>query len=202
MEKKLAVIFPGIGYHSDKPLLYYSKKAVRQRGYDIAEVVFKGIDKSVLLGADRLLTSSKDDAEAEKRKLEAFETAFREAKEQLAEIDLSQYGDVIFVSKSIGTVVASVYAARENVPARQVYFTPLEQTFTWVEERNGLVFFGTKDPFIKTARIEELCIEKKLSYRIFENCNHSLETGELQTDLKNLTEAISDCESYLAGSPV
>ena len=202
MEKKLAVIFPGIGYHSDKPLLYYSKKAVRQRGYDIAEVVFKGIDKSVLLGADKLLTSSRDDAEAEKKKLEAFETAFGEAKEQLAGIDFSMYGDVIFVSKSIGTVVASVYASRENVPARQVYFTPLEQTFSRVEEKNGLVFFGTKDPFINTARIEELCIEKNLTYRIFENCNHSLETGEPQTDLKNLTEVISECESYLAGSPV
>ena len=26
---KLAVIFPGIGYHSDKPLLYYSKKVAK-----------------------------------------------------------------------------------------------------------------------------------------------------------------------------
>ena len=26
MENKLAVIFPGIGYHTDKPLLYYGKK--------------------------------------------------------------------------------------------------------------------------------------------------------------------------------
>lgn len=26
--KKLAVLFPGIGYHCDKPLLYYSKKCL------------------------------------------------------------------------------------------------------------------------------------------------------------------------------
>ena len=29
MENKLAVIFPGIGYHTDKPLLYYGKKLVK-----------------------------------------------------------------------------------------------------------------------------------------------------------------------------
>ena len=26
MGKRLAVIFPGIGYHCDKPILYYSRK--------------------------------------------------------------------------------------------------------------------------------------------------------------------------------
>ena len=33
--KKLAVLFPGIGYHCDKPLLYYSKKYLKVYGYEI-----------------------------------------------------------------------------------------------------------------------------------------------------------------------
>lgn len=202
MNKRLAVIFPGIGYHSDKPLLYYSKKIAGQHGYEIVEVRFSGLDKSALLGADKLPTPSAVDNEARKKMMEAFGAATREAEEQLAGIDFSGYEDVIFVSKSIGTVAASVYAAREHVSARQVYFTPLEQTFSLVEEGNGLVFFGTKDPFIDTARIEGLCIEKKLTYRIFENGNHSLETGDLQTDLKNMVDVIEESENYLVGSPV
>ena len=36
--KKLAVLFPGIGYHYDKPLLYYSKKCLSAYGYEIIEV--------------------------------------------------------------------------------------------------------------------------------------------------------------------
>ena len=36
--KKLAVLFPGIGYHCDKPLLYYSKKCLSAYGYEIIEV--------------------------------------------------------------------------------------------------------------------------------------------------------------------
>lgn len=31
---KLAVFFPGIGYHCDKPLLYYSRKLAQECGYE------------------------------------------------------------------------------------------------------------------------------------------------------------------------
>ena len=202
MKEKIAVIFPGIGYHSDKPLLYYSKKIARQHGYRIVEVQFHGLDKSVLLGMDKITIPSAEDHEARRKMMEAFGTATREAEEQLEGIDFSEYEDIMFVSKSIGTVAASVFAAREHVPARQVYFTPLEQTFSLIEEGNGLVFFGTDDPFIDTARIEELCRDKKLAYRIFDGGNHSIETGDLQTDLKNMVDVIEETENFLVGSPV
>lgn len=31
---KIAVFFPGIGYHCDKPLLYYARKLVQEYGYE------------------------------------------------------------------------------------------------------------------------------------------------------------------------
>ena len=37
-KKKIAVLFPGIGYHTDKPLLYYGKKLAGERGYEIVEI--------------------------------------------------------------------------------------------------------------------------------------------------------------------
>ena len=37
---KLAVVFPGIGYHADKPLLYYSKKLAAQAGWQVVEVAY------------------------------------------------------------------------------------------------------------------------------------------------------------------
>ena len=33
MTSKIAVFFPGIGYHCDKPLMYYSRNIVREPGY-------------------------------------------------------------------------------------------------------------------------------------------------------------------------
>ena len=32
--KKLAIFFPGIGYHCDKPLLYYARKLTQECGYE------------------------------------------------------------------------------------------------------------------------------------------------------------------------
>ena len=43
--KKLAVIFPGVGYHTDKPLLYYSKKLAAESGYMIKEVSYGNFPK-------------------------------------------------------------------------------------------------------------------------------------------------------------
>ena len=45
--KKLAVIFPGVGYHTDKPLLYYSKKLASRNGYEIVEVPYGKFPKGV-----------------------------------------------------------------------------------------------------------------------------------------------------------
>ena len=190
MSDRIAVIFPGIGYHTDKPLLYYSKKIAGQHGYDIVEVAFHDLDKSVLKDRNRT------------KVLETFALVTKEAEEQLDGIDFSGYKDIIFISKSIGTVAASVYAARKNIPARQVYFTPLEQTFSLVAEGNGLVFFGTEDPFIDLGEIEQLCKDKHLTYRIFEGANHSIETGDLETDLSNMVDVIGETENFLVGSPI
>ena len=38
--KKLAVFFPGIGYHNDKPLLYYSRKLAAELGFEVIEITY------------------------------------------------------------------------------------------------------------------------------------------------------------------
>ena len=37
---KTAVIFPGIGYHCDKPLLYYASKLAASHGYDVIRITY------------------------------------------------------------------------------------------------------------------------------------------------------------------
>ena len=48
---KLAVFFPGIGYHCDKPLLYYSRKLAQECGYEetIATVYKGNIIKNLIM---------------------------------------------------------------------------------------------------------------------------------------------------------
>ncbi len=181
--KKLAVVFQGIGYNADKPLLYYSKKLAAKYGFEIIEVKFSNIDKSVL---------------REKKNIpEEFDKAIKQTEDTLADINLPEYDEILFVSKSIGTVAAAAYEAKNDLKVKQVFFTPLEQTFEYVKEGNGLVFFGTADPFIEPARVKDLCIKTDMTYHIYEGANHSLETGDVAKDVRNLSEVMDRTEQWI-----
>ena len=43
MKKQLAVLFPGIGYHADRPLLYYSAKLARAHGCEVTTVQYPAL---------------------------------------------------------------------------------------------------------------------------------------------------------------
>ncbi len=79
---KKAYIFPGIGYHCDKPLLYYTKKLLKD--YEIIEIQFKNLDFDIQVSEEK---------------------AFQQAKEQMKEVDSS----TLFVSKSIGTYLSLIH---------------------------------------------------------------------------------------------
>ena len=88
---KLVVCFPGIGYHCDKPLLYYSRKLAACAGYDHTLLLQYTYHKDGLRGNPAALH-------------EAFDTLYAQVEAQLSAVDWPQYDDVLFLSKSIGTV--------------------------------------------------------------------------------------------------
>ena len=53
-EKKLSVLFPCIGYHCDKPLLYYSVKLARATGFEVLPVPYAGFPEKVRGNADKM----------------------------------------------------------------------------------------------------------------------------------------------------
>lgn len=180
---KLAVIFPGIGYHTDKPLLYFAKKLVWACGYEIVEVPYGNFPAGVKGSLEKM--------EA------AFYSALAQTEELLKDIDFSKYDSLLFVSKSIGTAVASAYAGEHGLKAHHIYYTPVEQTFSFVEEEGGVVFHGTKDPWVETDIVKKACAEKKLPLFITQNANHSLETGDVFDDLENLKYIMEETRTYL-----
>lgn len=179
---KLAVFFPGVGYHTDKPLLYYTKKLAAAYGYEIAEVPYGNFPPNV-----------KDSCGKMKQ---AFTSALSQTEILLKNVDFSKYERLLFVSKSIGTAVSAAYGDKYDLKTDNIYFTPVEETFRLIRQ-NGIVFHGTKDPWIKTAFVREACSRLDLPLYITENANHSLETGDAVTDLKNLQSIMEQCQSYI-----
>lgn len=182
---KAAVIFPGIGYHTDKPLLYYGKKLARELDYQIIEVNYTGFPQNI---------------KGNKEKMEqSFQIARTQAEEILCGVNLKEYESVLFISKSIGTVVAASYDNDHAVHAEHIYFTPVPQTFSFAREASGMVLHGLSDPWCENAVVEESCQRLSLALKTFEGANHSLETGDCLRDLEILRQIFGCLKDWIAG---
>ena len=162
---KLAILFPGIGYHTDKPLLYYSKKILKNMDYEIKEIHFSSLDFD--------LNKSKDEA-------------YKQAKDQIHKFDLKAYDSILFISKSIGTYCAAKLAHEYKLTAN-IYFTPLDFTLEYLQQKD-LVYSGTQDQWANFDKIEHYCIHHLIEFHSIVDGNHSLETGNIQTDIENLNQ--------------
>ncbi|MBR1629275.1 MAG: alpha/beta hydrolase [Lachnospiraceae bacterium] len=183
MISRIAVLFPGIGYTKNHPLLYHSGKLAQQYGYKVKALEFSGFPHKLKGNREALMTS--------------FQIAVGQAEDQLKFIDFPAYNEIVFISKSIGTVAAAIYSTKHQVPARQLYFTPLEQTFSLIEDHNGLIFHGTADSWVNTDVVLESCERKRLRLKTILGANHSLESEDVFSNLQDLQLIIEDVGRFL-----
>ncbi len=183
---RLAVIFPGIGYTADKPLLHYSRRLAERFGYEVKTVRYDGFPKKV-----------KGDAEKMRR---ACELALEQAGEFMNGTDYSAFEDVLFIGKSIGTVAAADIAARSGAGdlIRFILYTPLEETFSY-PLGEAISFTGSADPWTGSdkSRIAELCAKSEIPCFVIEGANHSLETADPQQDIAALQLVMQRTESFI-----
>ena len=177
---KLAVIFPGMGYHADKPLLYYAAKLAESSGYQIVKITYPPRES---LNSEQMRPFAED--------------CVRCAKDTLAGIDLSAQDDILFISKSIGTVVATAFAASHEVQARHILFTPLLETFIHATDSCGIAFSGTKDQYADHERIKALCEQHNIPLTAVPGGNHSLETGDVLHDLQTMQNVMQAVKAYI-----
>lgn len=179
---KLAVLFPGIGYTCDKPLIYYSAKLAASLGYQVMPIPYGHFPPKVRGDAEKLR--------------QCFELAWAQAVEMLSGVDLGGFGELLFIGKSIGTTVACRYLRENGLQARSVLLTPLQETFQYV---NGpaVAFHGTADPWAQTDAIRSACRALDIPLHIIDGANHSLETGDLERDLRTLCQVMDTVSQWL-----
>ena len=215
---KIAVLFPGIGYTCDKPLLYYSAKLAAEKGYEVVRVPYGNFPPNVKGDAARMY--------------QCFVSAREQSEEILKGVDWSRFDDIIFFSKSVGTVVALSYAAEHGIDARQVLYTPLAETFRFPVPGEGpaagdgasqgpmvgegtsegpaagdvaagasapraIAFHGTADPWAETPQIVRICEEKRIPLHLTEDANHSLECGKAMKDLKTIRKVMKIVKKFI-----
>ncbi len=61
----------------------------------------------------------------EEKMRQAFDSLYIQAENSLKEIAFDQYEQILFISKSIGTIIASAYAEAQQ-SCRHILYTPLK----------------------------------------------------------------------------
>ena len=154
----LVVILPGIGYTCDKALLDYSKKLACELGYDVLpiEYGFQVARKQMV-------------------HLDEFNIVIKETKEILLKALDEKYKNIIFIGKSIGTLIqASIQSGLTNYEIKNVYLTPISETVKVGIKDNSLVISGNADPMINSQSLEALRNNKNIKYIEIDGADHSL----------------------------
>ena len=183
---RIAVLFPGIGYTMDRPLLHFSRRLAAEMGYEIKPITYRGFPQQV---------------RGDRGKMEeCFRLALQQSEEILRDVDLIAYDDILFIGKSVGTIVAaclaSQSAARERI--RSVLYTPLEDTFTF-RLSEAVAFTGGNDPWVggKESRIAALCAGRNIPCTVIPDANHSLETDDVHKDIEILREVMERTHQFI-----
>ena len=153
--KKLAVMFPGVGYNMDCPLLYYTSFLYEAKGYEQIHMKYNSI-------------FFEPDLSREEKSLRVRAYVW----EKVKEIDFSVYGEVVFLSKSVGTIEAGFLAEKLGIDVAQIYLTPVPDAFQYIKEVDTVVI-GTADEVY--SQCKAYCDEHGIKPLYVKGANHSLE---------------------------
>lgn len=195
---KICVLFPGIGYTTEMPLMYYPGKMTLGLGYELVRLKYHDLPSGVK-------------GNKEKMKM-AFDIAFEQSMEQLKDVEWNKYEEILFIGKSIGTAIAAKCGQELglnevldesitlNRVIKYVYLTPLEETYLFTKAASGIAFHGNSDPWAETEVITKKSAEKDIPLFIYENANHSLETGDILIDIESARDVMDKILNFINGN--
>ncbi|MCM3628500.1 alpha/beta hydrolase [Paenibacillus glycanilyticus] len=173
--KRLAVLFPGQNYSCELPLLHYAGKTALQSGYDI-----------VLLEYGHQAARTSLDIQSLTRLIE-------ESYQSIQHL-LPQYEHVVFVSKSLGTVVAGEVHKMLQREIRHIFLTPLERTIPYLNTYDRIVIYGDKDEWFNWDAAEQM--EDNRGVYVIPKANHGLETGDVEEHLGILSFVVQRYKEF------
>ncbi len=181
---RLAIILPGAGYTTHKPLLYYTTSVLYNEGFDVLHVNYKYDSKE-------LANLSEEDFTRDIQLVIDNATKDR------------QYDSFILVAKSLGTIALSHLI---NFPlfkeAKVVWMTPLLQKDDVYQAmltsgQKGLCVIGDADYCFIEDRFSELKKKANLSTMVVQGGNHSLELiNDPISSIERLADVMKEIQEF------
>ena len=172
MGKKIVVSFPG-ARGCEIPLLYFGAKHFEDMGYEKRFISYP-LNREITL-----------------------ENVLSNALEMLRDIDWCEYEDIVFVAKSLGTVVSCMVKERLAISARLILLTPLEETLPYIRKENAVLLtaMGDRDHYLAAPRLAQHCEQEGIRYHIEPGVGHRMEVaGDLRRSLDIVYRVVSCLE--------
>ena len=190
--KKVAIVFPGLAYSSQMPVLYYSIKAVLASGINALAVDYDYSNIPEFLEQSQETRSE--------WLIEDVEAALR----VITEDENQQV--VCLVGKSLGTLaLGHLLEKYEDLrDVKTVWLTPLIKNPELMEQmlaytKDAVLVIGTVDPHYGSDIIDRFNLSTQLSGIVIDGANHSLEIeGDVTKSLRVLLQIVSIIEQFLA----
>ena len=163
MKPGIAVCFPGTGFTCKEALFERLASDFSARGYDVVRLDFSHIPFREIESLE-----------------EAVAVAQRAVKRQLSHISFSDYDDIVFVSKSLGTILAAQFERDNGLIPRHLYLTPLNKTLMLVRSESRVIamVLGTQDRFLTGRALMSFCEPRNITCCLIEGVNHSLKDDQ------------------------
>ena len=190
----LGILFSGIGYTYRNPLLYYSRKILKELGTDYIGIDYKYYEDSTF--------SSLTDDDREKR----WENDNKAVLKSILDIE-DQYKGLILIGKSMGTSVIRRCLKEPKIKEKAIciLITPGNE---WNEfcveleqiENNILGIASKEDRYYIEGNNSILRKNKNIDIFEIEKGNHSLEINNFETDIDCLKNIMMKENEFIKGN--
>ena len=188
----LTMIFPGLNYSCDMPLLYYSAKIMLEAGADVIQVKY-----------DYTQTRSGGSAST---LTERFGSLAEDViKITRIALDQREYKHLTVIGKSLGTLaIPNLLQADPSLhPQTCIYLTPILQELVPVHDLiqtcpRNLFVIGTNDRYYDADLIYSFRTSQPDNFMIIEVVNHSLEfPGDVVRSLEVLNSVVKTLKTIV-----
>ncbi len=157
----LVALFPGRGYTSQLPLLYYAGMAARDKGFDVLGLEYGFFKAGKPFTAEDIAPFC-----------EELILALRAA-------GAHNYQKLYFISKSLGTMLAgAVGAALQHPGVKHLFLTPVERALPYILQTKSVAVMGTADDTFPEDCIDAVRADAMCELIFIEDADHSLETPQ------------------------
>jgi hypothetical protein len=109
-----------------------------------------------------------------------------------------QYSRVVFIGKSIGTLVQTEVVQKVSFPVRNhVFLTPLKPIIPAIQQsQHALVTVGDNDSLFDSSDIAQIKGLHNVALRVVQGADHMLETEDFSTSIDVLRDVVNWCGEF------